>query len=138
MLWLGNLLPAAAAFAMLLAAAPAGAGEAPAEAGTQSPYFAVKSDDPSTDRLPLKATQVEAMILGPIAEVTVTQHYRNEGQRPIEARYVFPGATGAAVHAMSVRLADRLLTARIEEKQAARKEYDDAKRDGKTLSLIHI
>ena len=135
MLWLGNLLHAAA-IAMLLAAAPARAGEAPAEAGPQSPYFAVKSDDPSTDRLPLKATQVEATILGPIAEVTVTQHYRNEGQRPIEARYVFPGATGSAVHAMNVRLADRLLTARIEEKQAARKEYDDAKRDGKTAALL--
>jgi Ca-activated chloride channel family protein len=140
MKWLGTLLTAAAAFAMLLAGPPAGAGEtpggAPGDEGAQSPYFAIDAADPSVDRLPLKATRADVTLLGPIAEVTVTQHYRNEGQRPIEARYVFPGSTRAAVHAMSVRLGDRLLTARIQEKQAARVEYEQARRDGKTAGLL--
>ena len=102
----------------------------------ESPYFAVDSSDPGTDRLPLKSTQVDVRIAGVIADVTVTQHYRNEGQRPIEARYVFPGSTQAAVYAMNVRLGDRLLTARIREKQQARHEYEAAKRAGKTTALL--
>ena len=33
-----------------------------------------------------------------------------------EARYVFPGSTQAAVHALTVRLGNRVLTARMREK----------------------
>jgi len=62
--------------------------------------------------------------------------YRNEGQRAIEARYVFPGSTQAAVHAMNVRLGERLLTARIREKQQARIEYDTARKEGRTSALL--
>ncbi|HJV60793.1 MAG TPA: VIT and VWA domain-containing protein, partial [Albitalea sp.] len=102
----------------------------------ESPYFQVASDDPGTDRLPLKSTQVDVRIAGVIADVTVTQHYRNEGQRAIEARYVFPGSTQAAVYAMNVRLGQRLLVARIKEKQQARIEYEQAKKNGQTSALL--
>jgi len=103
---------------------------------TESPYFFVKSDDPSVDRLPLKGTEVDVRISGVIADVTVTQHYRNEGQRAIEAKYVFPGSTKAAVSGMNVRLADRLITAQIREKKQAQIEYDTAKKEGKTAALL--
>jgi len=102
----------------------------------ESPYFHINSDDPGLDALPLKATQVDVRIAGVIAAVTVTQHYRNEGQRPIEARYVFPGSTSAAVHAMTVRLGERQIVAQIREKQRARLEYEGAKREGKTTALL--
>jgi Ca-activated chloride channel family protein len=103
---------------------------------TESPFFFIKSDTPGVDALPLKATQVDVQISGVIADVTVTQHYKNEGQRAIEARYVFPGSTRAAVYGMNVRLADRLITANIREKQQARIEYDAAKKEGKTAALL--
>ena len=103
---------------------------------TESPYFFVKSDDPSVDRLPLKGTEVKVHITGVIADVTVTQHYRNEGQRAIEAKYVFPGSTKAAVNGLNVRLVDRLITAQIREKQQAQIEYDTAKKEGKTAALL--
>ncbi|MES2185231.1 MAG: VIT domain-containing protein [Pseudomonadota bacterium] len=103
---------------------------------TESPYFFVKSDDPSIDRLPLKGTQVEVHISGVIADVTVTQHYRNEGTRAIEAKYVFPGSTRAAVGGLNVRLGDRLITAKIREKQQARIDYEAAKTQGKTAALL--
>ena len=79
---------------------------------------------------------MDVRIAGVIADVAVTQHYRNEGQRAIEARYVFPGSTRAAVYAMTVRLGNRLLTARIKEKQQARIEYDSAKKQGRTSALL--
>jgi Ca-activated chloride channel homolog len=103
---------------------------------TESPYFFVKSNDPSVDQLPLKSTQVDVRISGVIADVTVTQQYRNEGTRAIEAKYVFPGSTKAAVHGMSVRLGDRLINANIREKRQAVIEYDAAKKEGKTAALL--
>ena len=108
------------------------------EAGdkTESPYFFVDSDNPAIDRLPLKDTQVNVRILGVIADVTVTQRYKNEANRPLEARYVFPGSTRAAVYGMQVHLEDRVLTAQIREKQQARIEYNNAKREGKTAALL--
>jgi len=102
----------------------------------ESPYFFVDSDDPSTDRLPLKSTTVDVKIVGVIADVLVRQRYRNEGRRAIEARYVFPGGTRAAVDAMTVRIADRVLTANIREKEAARVEYQTAKTEGRTAALL--
>ena len=119
----------------LLAWSPANAFDSEAQK-TESPYFQVASSDASTDRLPLKSTQVDVRIAGVIADVTMTQHYRNEGQRPIEARYVFPGSTAAAVYAMNVRLGERLLVAKIREKQQARIEYETARQEGKTTALL--
>jgi Ca-activated chloride channel family protein len=124
------------AAAGLIAASPVHAQQAEPRTKTESPYFFVKSDDPSVDQLPLKSTRVDVRISGVIADVTVTQHYRNEGTRAIEARYVFPGSTRAAVYGMNVRLADRLVTAQIREKQQARVEYDRAKSEGKTAALL--
>jgi Ca-activated chloride channel family protein len=128
---------AAAAFAafLIVAWSPAQADDAQAPR-PEGPYFQVASDDPTVDALPLKGTRVDVRIAGVIADVTVTQRYRNEGRRPIEARYVFPGSTGAAVHAMTVKLGDRVLVAKIDEKQRARIRHDAARREGKTSALL--
>ncbi|MGC1172282.1 VIT and vWA domain-containing protein [Polaromonas sp.] len=136
-LWLATAGAAVACFITLtLRPAHAQDRDAPPRQKTESPYFFVKSDEPGLDQLPLKATKVDVRISGVIADVTVTQHYRNEGQRAIEAKYVFPGSTKAAVYGMNVRLADRLITANIREKQQARIEYDSAKKEGKTAALL--
>ena len=103
---------------------------------THSPYFVVDQATPGVDALPLKSTQVAVKVSGVIADVRVTQHYRNEGDTPIEARYVFPASTRAAVTAMTMRVGDRVVQAQIREKQAARREYDGARREGKSASLL--
>ncbi len=120
---------------LIVAWSPAQAGDTEA-APAEGPYFQVASDDPSLDRLPLKATRVEARVAGTVADVRVTQVYRNEGSRTIEARYVFPGSTQAAVHGMTVRIGERVLTANIREKQRARIEYEAAKKEGRTAALL--
>lgn len=128
-------LSVASFFVLLTPAAYAQEADAP-RLKTESPYFFVKGGDAAVDALPLKATQVDVRISGVIADVTVTQHYKNEGTRAIEANYVFPGSTRAAVHGMNVRLGDRLITANIREKSQARLEYDSAKKEGKTAALL--
>lgn len=127
-LWLATLGLAMLGFATLVAR--------PAQAAPESPYFFVQSDDPAVDRLPLKDTAVDVRVSGVIADVTVTQTYRNEGTRTIEARYVFPGSTRAAVGGLHVRLGGRLITAQIREKQQARIDYDRAKQQGRTAALL--
>jgi Ca-activated chloride channel family protein len=102
----------------------------------ESPYFAVEGGDGVVDVLPLKSTDVQVRILGVMADVRVVQRYRNEGQQALEARYVFPGSTRAAVYGMTVRLGERELRAQIREKQKAKVEYQQAKSAGKTAALL--
>ena len=108
--------------------------DAPAKA--ESPYFFVKGAQPGVDALPLKSTDVQVNISGVIADVVVTQRYKNEGAVPIEAKYLFPGSTRAAVNGMNVRVGDRLITAQIREKRQAQVEYNAAKAEGKTAALL--
>jgi Ca-activated chloride channel family protein len=103
---------------------------------TLSPYFFVTSEDPNLDRLPLKATSAEVRIAGVIADVTVTQVYRNEGKRALEAIYVFPGSTRAAVYAMTMTIGTRTINAVVKERQQARAEYEQARAQGRTASLL--
>ena len=103
---------------------------------TLSPYFLVKSNDPAVDRLPLLLTSADVKIAGVIADVTVTQIYKNEGTQPLEAIYVFPGSTRAAVYGMTMTIGDRMIVAKIQEKQQAKQTYEAAKKAGKTASLL--
>jgi Ca-activated chloride channel homolog len=102
---------------------------------TLSPYFFVQGD-PSVDRLPLKDTRVEIAVSGVIADVKVVQTYRNEGSRPINATYMFPASTRAAVYGMRMRIGDDLIVAKIKEREKARTEFEEAKREGKSASLL--
>jgi Ca-activated chloride channel homolog len=103
---------------------------------TLSPYFVVLSNDPETDNLPLKETSAKVNIVGVIADVTVKQVYMNTGINSLEAIYTFPLSTRAAIYAMEMKVGSRLITATIEEKKKARKDYDEAKKQGKQTSLL--
>jgi Ca-activated chloride channel homolog len=103
---------------------------------TLSPYFFIKSDNPDVDQLPLKETSAVVNIAGVIADVKVTQVYMNTGKNPIEAMYVFPASTRAAVYDMKMTVGDRLMIAKIEEKEEAKKQYEIAKDNGQSASLL--
>ena len=84
---------------------------------TLAPYFYVAGGNPETDRLPLKKTRAEVNIAGVIAAVKVHQVFENQAGKPIEAMYVFPASTRAAVHAMRMKIGARTIEAKIERKQ---------------------
>ena len=102
---------------------------------TLAPYFVVKGD-PSVDHLPLKDTRVDISISGVIADVKVRQIYRNEGARPINASYVFPASTRATVYSMRMQLGNDIIVAKIKEREQARQEFEKAKDEGKSASLL--
>lgn len=123
------------ALALLLSASvPLLAQEKPDK--TLSPYFVVKSKDKNSEQMPLKYSGAEVNIAGVIADVRVSQVYENTGKSPIEAIYVFPGSTRAAVYAMTMTIGERKLIAKIEERKKAREQYEEAKEQGKTASLL--
>jgi Ca-activated chloride channel family protein len=108
----------------------------PATDKTLAPYFMVLSDEPGTDVMPLKSSRAEVKIAGVVAEVKVTQVYKNTGKKTLEAVYVFPGSTRAAVHAMRMTIGARVIEAAIMERQKARETYEQAKKAGQTTSLL--
>jgi len=101
-----------------------------------SPYFVILSDEGSGAELPLKTTNVTVNIAGVIADVNVKQVYTNTGKTTIEAVYVFPASTRAAVYDMVMSVNDRKIKAVVEEKSKARNMYETAKKAGKTASLL--
>ncbi|HET6437698.1 MAG TPA: VIT and VWA domain-containing protein [Anaeromyxobacter sp.] len=112
--------------------------EARPEAGrTLAPYFVVLSGEAGEgERLPLKETRATASIAGPIARVQVRQVFQNRGPRPIEACYVFPASSRAAVHGMRLQIEGRTVEARIERRERARLAYEAARSDGKRAALL--
>ncbi|HEU5179774.1 MAG TPA: VIT domain-containing protein, partial [Candidatus Polarisedimenticolia bacterium] len=113
------------------------AGAASEEADkTLSPYFQLLAPEGASDAFPLESTEVDATINGVIADVRVRQTYANEGAAPIHARYVFPGSTRAALHGMSIRIGDEVTVARIRERETAKREFETARSQGKSASLL--
>src|SRR5262249_3098912 len=101
---------------------------------TLSPYFLIQGD-PGMDQLPLKETRVDIAISGVIADAKVVQTYTNDGSRPINARYVFPLSTRAAIYGMRMRIGDQVIIAKIKEREQATQQFNQAKQEGKSASL---
>ena len=117
---------------------PVHAGEEEDEEKLLAPYFVIQSEgaDVSTDYFPLKSTEVTTNINGVIAETYVVQTYVNEGDKPINAQYVFPTSSTATVHGMTMEIGSHRVTATIKEKEEAKEEYEEAKEEGKSASLL--
>ncbi|MBN8573226.1 MAG: VWA domain-containing protein [Candidatus Kapabacteria bacterium] len=101
---------------------------------TMSPRFFITKGN--VNNFPLALTDIHVSIVGMIADVTIRQIYVNNDKDPIEAIYVFPASTKAAVYAMKMQVEDRVITAIVKEKQQARIDYTKAKEEGKSASLL--
>lgn len=105
------------------------------QASEQSPHFQVHGEH-QLDSFPLKSSHSKVSITGPIAQVELTQSYTNDGDKPIDATYIFPASTKAAVHGMTMKIGERTIIAEIQEKQQARKTFEKAKKENKSASLL--
>ena len=102
-----------------------------------APYFVVQSSgETSAETFPLRNTDARVTITGVIAQVTVRQTYVNTGAGAIEATYLFPASTRAAVHGMEMKIGERLVRAKIEERQKAKATYAKAKAEKKSAALL--
>ncbi|HLV73308.1 MAG TPA: VIT domain-containing protein [Vulgatibacteraceae bacterium] len=104
------------------------------------------TEPPATDRglgalttdkgnLPLDSVDVHASITGPAARIEVVQGFRNPFDVPLEATYVFPLPDRAAVTAMRMEAADRVIEGKLKERGQARHDYDTAIASGKRAAI---
>jgi Ca-activated chloride channel family protein len=81
-------------------------------------------------------TDVNITVNGLVARVSVMQEFKNEGGEWVEGTYVFPLPDKAAVDHMRLYIGDRYIEGEIQEKEQARKAYEQAKQAGKKTSLV--
>jgi len=81
-------------------------------------------------------TDVSMQISGLVARVAVRQEFRNQGNEWVEGVYVFPLPDNAAVDRMRLHIGDRFIEGEIQEKEHARKTYEQAKQAGRKTSLV--
>lgn len=103
---------------------------------TFSPYFYVETEETGVDCLPLKSTDVNTTIEGIIADTYVVQTYANQGTKPINASYIFPASTKVTIHGMKMQIGNQIVTAVIKEKEEAKEEFETAKSEGKSASML--
>jgi Ca-activated chloride channel family protein len=85
--------------------------------------------------LPLDSVDVHASVTGLAAGVEVTQGFRNPFDVPLEATYVFPLPDRAAVTAMRMEAADRVIEGTLKERGQAREDYDTAIAAGQRAAI---
>ncbi len=86
--------------------------------------------------VPLKHTDVIANISGYIATVDVKQQFQNPYEGKIEAVYVFPLPSDAAVNEFVMTVGDRKIRGIIREREEAQRIYNEAKTGGYVASLL--
>jgi Ca-activated chloride channel family protein len=81
-------------------------------------------------------TDVAMTVSGLVARVSVRQEFRNDGDEWTEGVYVFPLPDKAAVDRMRLHIGERYIEGEIREKEQARKDYEQARNEGRKASLV--
>jgi len=86
--------------------------------------------------VPLQGVTVEARLKDFCARVVVTQKYRNEETKPIEAVYVFPLDQAAAVCGFEAIVDGAHVVGEVKAREQAFEDYDDALAEGHGAYLL--
>ena len=82
------------------------------------------------------ATEVTLEVTALVARATVRQRFRNPGRDWAEGVYVFPLPETAAVDGMELRIGERVIEGRVKPREAARRDYEQARASGRRASLV--
>ncbi|CAL9685369.1 unnamed protein product [Knipowitschia caucasica] len=91
---------------------------------------------PEKQAVPLQSVDVQVDVKDHVATVVSTLLYQNKEEKPIEAVFVFPMSSEAAVCHFSAKVGQTLIVAEVKEKKQAREEYDDALSSGQQAFLL--
>ena len=86
--------------------------------------------------LPLKAVQCKFLVRGGMVEVEMTQVYRQENAQPLDCQYLFPLPADASVYLCEAFINDRVIRARVEEREQARQLAQQKKEAGHRTALV--
>ena len=86
--------------------------------------------------LPLKSVHYRFVARGGLAEVEMTQVYRQENAQALDCEYLFPLPADGAIYRCEAVINGRTIHARIEEREAARKLVEEKKAAGHRTALV--
>lgn len=85
---------------------------------------------------PRVATDIRVSVAGIVARTTLTQRFVNPTGAWREGVYLFPLPENAAVDHLRVEAGGRVIEGQVQERAAAKRRYDDAKRSGRQAGLV--
>jgi Ca-activated chloride channel family protein len=92
---------------------------------------------PKIDReVPLRGINIEGNVTGNICQWQVSQSFINLEKTAIEAVYTFPLPSDAILHKLEIETGDKVIKAKIEEKEEAFEIYDEAINEGNAAFLL--
>jgi Ca-activated chloride channel family protein len=103
---------------------------------TQGTLKAQNASGEEVGEFPLQHTEVAADVSGYIGRTVVEQVYGNPFSEVIEAVYVFPLPTMAAVNDFVMEIGGRKIVGLIRPREEAERIYQEARARGQTVSLL--
>lgn len=96
----------------------------------------VTAEGDDTVDIPLAHTDVRIRVDGHLAEAAVTQTFHNPYPDKIDAVYLFPLPTDAAVTSLTITTGGRTIEGTIRERGEAKRVYERARRKGHVAALL--
>jgi len=97
----------------------------------------LKTATPGTYAIvPAVKSEVHITVTGSIVRTTVTQTFHNSTGRCVEGLYVYPLPELSAVDTLKMTIGSRVIVGEIREREQARKEYEQAKSEGRKAALV--
>lgn len=124
-LWLAVLLM------LSMQSVVAEASETPSEGTTGELRFVGASQSAT-----LLATEYEVTVSGLIADTELRQRFENTSPDWQEAVYTFPLPARASVYSLTLRAGERVIEGRIQPRETARKQYQQARDEGRQAARV--
>jgi Ca-activated chloride channel homolog len=121
---------------VLALATPALAGAATGGRVTEGTLLWRTAEQPTASPAPVQSTDVELRVSGPVVRATVRQQFTNPAGDWAEALYVFPLPDNAAVDHLRMQVGDRVIEGVIQEREAAKASYEQARQQGRHAGLV--
>ncbi|MGQ9927878.1 MAG: VIT domain-containing protein [Chloroflexaceae bacterium] len=86
--------------------------------------------------VPLEHTLIAIEVVGPLAETLLTQRFRNSHHAALDALYVFPLPSEAAVSGLELRIGARVIRGAVQPLAEARRLFSEAAERGYDAALL--
>lgn len=86
--------------------------------------------------LPLKGVDCRFEVTGAVASVEMDQIFHQDAREPLDCTYQFPLPAGSAVYRCEMHVNGRVIRARVESKEEARRQYAHHKASGQRAAMV--
>lgn len=84
----------------------------------------------------LLKTDYRVRVSGLMADTRLRQRFENTSQHWREGVFVFPLPENASVHALTMTAGERVIVGEIQERQEAKRQYDQARKEGRQVARV--